>query len=142
MSSTTSLVLLTKANAAIVPAGVSGGVNVFVSNTTDVVLDVDGYFAPVSGSTLAFYPLTPCRVADTRNLNGPLGGPYLGGGVPRDFPVLMSNCGIPNSAQAYSFNFTAVPHVPLGYLTVWPTGQNQPQVSTLNAPTGTTTANA
>jgi len=131
-----------KANAAIVPAGTSEAVSVFASNTTDVVLDVDGYFAPVSGSTLAFYPLTPCRVADTRNLNGPLGGPYLGGGVPRDFPVLMSNCGIPNSAQAYSFNFTAVPHVPLGYLTVWPAGQQQPGVSTLNAPTGTTTANA
>jgi len=131
-----------KANAAIVPAGVSGGVNVFVSNTSDVVLDIDGYFAPVSGSTLAFYPLAPCRVADTRNSNGPLGGPFLSGGMPRDFPVLMSNCGIPNSAQAYSFNFTAVPHVPLGYLTVWPAGQDQPLVSTLNAPTGTTVANA
>src|SRR5271165_6041016 len=133
-----------KANAAIVPAGVSGGVNVFVSNTSDVVLDIDGYFAPVSGSTLAFYPLAPCRVADTRNSDGPLGGPFLSGGMPRDFPVLMSNCGIPNSAQAYSFNFTAVPRNgnPLGYLTVWPTGQNQPLVSTLNAPTGTTVANA
>ena len=134
----------TKANAAIVPAGYSGAVSVFVSNTTDVVLDIDGYFAPVSGSTLAFYTLPPCRVADTRNSNGPLGGPYLSGGTPRDFPVLMSNCGIPNSAQAYSFNFTAVPRNgnPLGYLTVWPTGQNQPLVSTLNAPTGTTVANA
>src|SRR5271165_2895000 len=133
-----------KANAAIVPAGVSGGVNVFVSNTSDVVLDIDGYFAPVSNSTLAFYPLTPCRVADTRNPNGPLGGPYLSGGVPRDFPILQSNCMIPNSAQAYSFNFTAVPRngIPLGYLTVWPAGQSQPLVSTLNAPTGTVVANA
>ena len=131
-----------KANAAIVAGGYEGAVSIFVSNTTNVVLDIDGYFTLAGNSTLAFYPLPPCRVADTRNPNGPLGGPYLGGGVPRDFPVLMSNCGIPNSAQAYSFNFTAVPHVPLGYLTVWPTGQNQPQVSTLNAPTGTTTANA
>ena len=39
----------------------------YVTNTTNVVLDINGYFAPVSGSTLAFYPLTPCRVADTRN---------------------------------------------------------------------------
>src|SRR5271165_1468196 len=133
-----------KANAAIVPAGVSGGVNVFVSNTTDVVLDIDGYFTLAGNSTLAFYALPPCRVADTRNPNGPLGGPYLTGGTPRDFPILQSQCGIPNSAQAYSFNFTAVPQNgnPLGYLTVWPAGQDQPLVSTLNAPTGTVVANA
>ena len=31
---------------------------------------------------------------------------------------------------------------PLGYLTVWPKGENQPVVSTLNAPTGTIVANA
>ena len=58
-----------KANAAIVPAGANGAVSVFASNTTNVVLDIDGYFAPVGGSTLAFYPLPPCRVADTRNAN-------------------------------------------------------------------------
>ena len=67
----------------------------FVTDTTDLILDIDGYFAPVSGSTLAFYPLTPCRVADTRNAQGELGGPYLTGGVPRDFPVLTSTCSIP-----------------------------------------------
>ena len=36
------------ANAAIVPAGVSGGltgaISVFVSNATDVIIDVNGYF--------------------------------------------------------------------------------------------------
>ena len=51
----------------------SGAVSVYVTNTTDVVLDIDGYFAPVSGSTLAFYPLTPCRVVDTRNGTFPPG---------------------------------------------------------------------
>ena len=68
-----------KANAAIVPAGVSGAVSVYVTNTTDVILDIDGYFAPPSQSTLTFYPLPPCRVADTRNTNGDLGGPYFEG---------------------------------------------------------------
>ena len=134
-----------KANAAVVVAGVNGAVSVFVSNTSDVVLDIDGYFAPASQSTLAFYPLTPCRVADTRNANLPsgLGPPSMMGGAPRDFPVLQSSCfhGI-SSPVAYSFNITAVPHVPLGYLTVWPAGQSQPGVSTLNSPTGTVVANA
>ncbi len=41
------------ANAAIVPAGTAGSVNVFVSNTTDLVLDINGYYAPQSGITLA-----------------------------------------------------------------------------------------
>jgi uncharacterized repeat protein (TIGR03803 family) len=137
-----------KANAAIVSAGNNAGsVSVFATDTTNVVLDIDGYFAPASDTTLAFYPLPPCRVADTRNPNGPLGGPYLQGGVNRDFPILdASACNIPNSAQAYSLNFTAVPHGSLGYLTVCPTpsdpSQNCPQVSTLNANEGKVTANA
>jgi hypothetical protein len=133
-----------KANAAIVRAGVSGAVSVYVSNTTNVVLDIDGYFAPTNGSTLAFYPLTPCRVLDTRKANGDLGGPYLQGQQERDFPVLSSDCQIPSSAQAYSMNFTAVPvqGQPLGYLTVWPTGQSKPLVSTLNNLTATIVANA
>ena len=58
-----------KANAAIVPAGDQGAISIYVTNTTDVVLDINGYFAPASGSTLAFYPLAPCRVADTRHAN-------------------------------------------------------------------------
>ena len=99
-----------KANAAIVPAGASGAVNVFVSNTTNVVLDIDGYFAPVGNSTLAFYPLTPCRVLDTRKPNGPLGGPFLSANQERDFPVLDSPCIPPNvNAAAYSLNVTVVP---------------------------------
>ena len=135
-----------KANAAIVAAGTSGAIRIFASNATDVVLDIDGYFVAVPDpSAYAFFPLTPCRVADTRTTNGPLGSPYLSGGRQRDFPVLAAtSCGIPNSAIAYSLNFAAIPRLgaPLGYLTVWPTGESQPLVSTLNALTGTVTANA
>jgi hypothetical protein len=134
----------TKANAAIVPAGTpGGGVSVYVTQTTNVIIDINGYFKPADGSTLEFYPVTPCRVADTRNPDGPLGGPHLTGGIERDFPVLSSSCQLPASAVAYSLNFTAVPlsgH--LGFLTVWPQGLTRPTVSTLNDPTGTTVANA
>ena len=136
-----------KANAAIVPAGVSGAISFYVTNTTDLILDIDGYFVPSNPSTLAFYPLAPCRVADTRNPDGPLGGPYLMAKTNRDFPVQdASACNIPSSAQAYSLNFTAVPHGFLGYLTVCPTpadpNQNCPVVSTLNSYGGQVTANA
>jgi uncharacterized repeat protein (TIGR03803 family) len=135
-----------KADAAIVPAGSGGEVSVYVTNTTDVILDIDGYFAPVSSSTLAFYPLPPCRVVDTRVATFPpgLGPPSLSALTPRDLPVLLSPC-IPTGINpaAYSFNFTVVPggH-PVGYLSAWPTGQSQPVVSTLNDQTGTIVANA
>ena len=133
-----------KANAAIVPAGNSSSISVYATDTTDVVLDIDGYFVPANDAALAFFPLTPCRVVDTRDDNGPLGGPYLHDRQTRDFPVLASTCNIPAGAQAYSMNFTALPRygASLGYLTAWPSGQQKPYVSTLNAPTGTVVANA
>jgi uncharacterized repeat protein (TIGR03803 family) len=133
-----------KANATITPAGTSGGVSVYASDATQFILDIDGYFVPAGTSTsgLEFFPLTPCRIADTRNATGALGGPSLTGGVGRAFPVQSSSCGIPSTAKAYSLNITAVPHGRLGYLTTWPTGQAQPVVSTLNSSTGEVTANA
>ena len=139
-----------KANAAIVGAGYHGTVNVYAANTTDVLLDIDGYFASPGASTLQFYRLTPCRVADTRKSSFPagLGTPHLSANVQRNFPLLAGNCSIPSTAQAYSLNFTAVPYPggsghPLGYLELWPTGQMpQHAVSTLNNTTGTIVANA
>lgn len=134
----------TKAVAAIVPAGVSGSVSVFVTDESHVVLDINGYFIDkgASGSALAYYPVAPCRVFDTRGAVGPLGGPSLAGNSSRDLPVLTSTCNLPTNAQAYVFNITAVPHGPLWFVTTWPTGQNKPWVSTLNAPTGTVVANS
>jgi hypothetical protein len=132
-----------KANAAIVPAGSNGGVSVFVTNSTQVILDIDGYFVSKgTASALAFYPVTPCRLVDTRNAAGSLGGPSLVAGSSRSFPLLSGNCGLPAGAQAYSLNVTSIPKGPLSYLTMWPSGQSQPLVSTLNAVTGTVTANA
>jgi Divergent InlB B-repeat domain len=139
-----------KANAAIVPAGTSGAVSVYVTNTTDVILDIDGYFQAPGAGTYQFYPLTPCRVVDTRTgSNQPqgLGPPSFGAMETRPLPVLSSPClhNLNPPPQAYSFNATVVPAPAgqqLGYLTLWPMGQDQPLVSTLNNPTATVVANA
>jgi len=132
-----------KANAAIVPAGSNGSVSVYVTNATDVILDIDGYFVAATGSNnLAFYPVAPCRIADTRLPAGLFGGPSMAGGQTRSFAIPNASCGIPAAAQAYSLNMTVVPAGPLAFLTTWPAGQTQPSVSTLNAFTGTVTANA
>ena len=133
-----------KANAAIIPAGINGAVSFYASDDTDLVLDINGYFIPASGNSgLDFFPLTPCRIADTRNAASAFGSPSLVPLLERDFPILRSTCNVPTLAQAYSFNVTAVPdNTPLYYVTMWPTGRIQPLVSTLNAPTGAVTANA
>ena len=143
VSTLNSLDMLIKANAAFVAAGAGGGVSVFVTGATDVVIDINGYFAEPAGSAgLEFYLVPPCRVMDTRNSAGPLAGPALTQGETRTVPVPASACGIPVNAGAYSLNLTVVPPAALGYLTVWPTGDPMPVVSALNAPTGATTANA
>jgi hypothetical protein len=132
-----------KSNAAIMPAGTNGAITVFATDNTHVILDITGYFAPgTDTSGLAFYPLTPCRIADTREAAGPLGAPSMQASEIRRFPILSSSCNVPSVAQAYSLTFTVVPKGPLSFLTAWPSGKSQPNVSTLNAPTATVVANA
>ena len=58
-------------NAAIVPAGTDGAISLYASGDTDVVIDINGYFAAPGGQAQAFYPLAPCRVADTRAMASP-----------------------------------------------------------------------
>jgi len=130
------------ANAAIVPAGAAGGISVFVSDASDVIIDINGYFATPNTAALAFYSATPCRIVDTRNPTGAFGGPMLSAAQTRSFAVPASACNIPSNAQAYSLNVTVVPPFGLGYLTIWPAGQPQPGVSTLNSLDGRIVANA
>jgi hypothetical protein len=125
------------ANAAIVPAGTAGQISVFASNDTDLVIDINGYFAAPGSGGLDLFTLAPCRVLDTRN---PPGAPPFSG-------MIVANAGasscLPqgNAAQAFVLNATAVPPGPLGFLALWPDGQTQPLVSTLNALDGAITSN-
>jgi hypothetical protein len=133
------------ANAAVVPAGTDGAINVFVTNQTHVIIDINGYFAAGALTSLPFYPVPPCRVMDTRageGKTGPFGPPTPGPNTTREVPIPQSTCNIPANAKGYSLNITVVPNGPLSYLTVWPTGQAQPLVSTLNSFEGKVVANA
>jgi hypothetical protein len=132
------------ANAAVVPAGAGGAVSFFASNTTDVIVDINGYFAAPRAPGLNFYTVNPCRAVDTRNANGAFGGPVVAGSETRNFPLSQSACGLPGypTAQAYSLSITVVPQGVLGYLSTWPAGATQPLVSTLNAWKAIAVANA
>jgi parallel beta-helix repeat protein len=87
-----------------------------------------------------FHTLTPCRIADTRNPNGPYGGPALAASVDRSF-TLAGTCGIPPTAQAVSLNFTVTGSTGPGHLTVYPAGSPIPLASTMNFSAGQTRAN-
>jgi len=131
------------ANAALVPAGTNESISVSVTDPTDVVLDVDGYFGQPGGAgALAFYPVAPCRLTNTLNPAGTFGGPFMAAGTTRSFAIPAGACPVPSTAVAYSLNVTVVPVGPLSWLTAWPTGSAQPFVSTLNSWDGTVVANA
>ena len=131
------------AHAAIVPSGTNESISVFVTDPTDVILDISGYFGQPGGAgALSFYPVTPCRVADTRNAAGPFGGPEMGAGSTRSFAMPAGGCSVPPTAAAYSVNVTVVPDGVLSYLNAWPAGSPQPLVSTLNSWDGSVVANA
>jgi hypothetical protein len=142
-----------KANAAIVTGGTDGQVSVYVSNTADVILDVSGYFVAEVAvpPTNTFFPITPCRVIDTRVSNGTLGAPSLVTMQQRNFVLSLSSCNLPQAPTevggAYSVNVTVIPknNKPVGYVTVWGTSVTQPTpptTSTINDTTGTVVANA
>jgi hypothetical protein len=86
-------------DAAIMPAGTGGAISVFASNTTDLVMDIDGYFTTATAAS-QFYPVTPCPVVDTRNATGTFAGPSLAGNTSRTFPLPSSSCNLPPTAQA------------------------------------------
>ena len=131
------------ANAALVPAGSNGSISAFVTNPTDVILDINGYFGQPGGAgALSFYPVTPCRVADTRWPAGPFGGPEMTAVSTRSFAIPASGCYVPSTAAAYSVNITVVPDARLSFLSAWPAGLAQPVVSTLNSWDGSVVANA
>jgi len=93
---------------------------------------------------LDFYTVTPCRICDTRlSPNGPFAGPAQAAVTDREYAVASSPCmASVTSAAAYSINATVIPSGPMGFLTLWPSGQSRPTVSTLNALDGAITSNA
>ncbi|MBL8229134.1 MAG: hypothetical protein JNL98_11680, partial [Bryobacterales bacterium] len=134
------------ANSAIVKAGAGGAISLYVSDNTDLLIDVAGYFTDNPAiSNLVYYPLTPCRVIETRSLYrepGPFGAPSLASRQTRRFRFPASSCPVPANAVAYSMTITAVPQGPLQFLTAWPAGAAQPNVSSINSPAGRVLANS
>ena len=60
---------VTVANAAIAAGGQDEEVTIYTNADSDLAIDINGYFGTNSGG-LSLYPVTPCRVLDTRSNNG------------------------------------------------------------------------
>lgn len=90
---------------------------------------------PLAAQPYQFYPLTPCRVVDTRNATATNGGPWLGT-TARDFQI-RGNCGVPLQARAAVLNITVTAATANSWLIIWPSGQAKPWVSAINFDTAT-----
>jgi len=137
------------ANSAIVKAGAAGAISVYASDNVDIIIDISGYFTDnPQVSNLVFYRLTPCRVIDTRIVYRPtvgaFGPPSLNARQTRRFRFPQTPyCSIPASARAFSVTITLVPpSAPVQFLTAWPAGASQPNISNINSPAGRILANS
>ena len=111
------------------------------NNTSETV--ANGGLTVVNGAInigKSFSTVAPCRVIDTRDPDGSLGGPALVGGSARTF-VVVNQCGIPADATDVSVNVTITGPTGDGHLTFYPTGVSPPLVSTINYRAGQTRAN-
>jgi hypothetical protein len=82
----------------------------------------------------SFFPLTPCRVIDTRGPTGPQGGPALAANTVRSFAIInINSCGVPTTAKAAAINITAILATDAGDLRVFPYQQSPvPLASVIN----------
>jgi hypothetical protein len=112
------------------------------AGSTDVIADLEGYFAPTGGNFGGHVALTPARITDTRTGSGkPNAGSHLGPGVKLDIQVTGAG-GVPSTGvSAVVLNFTVTNTTATSFLTVWPKGELRPTASNLNWVAGRTIAN-
>jgi hypothetical protein len=105
----------------------------------DVLGDIAGYYQ--NGVGASYYPISPCRVFDSRTGGGDcwptflssLAGPLLSTVPVRlQLPGSLGVAGIPAAAKAVAFNLTVVNASTPTYLTVFPADHSLPTVSNIN----------
>ncbi len=117
----------------------AGAFKIFVQNTTDIVVDVTGYYAPPGAGGLYFHPLPkPVRLLETRAGFGGCFNP--GAPLPGSAETAQQARGpcdgvtIPNAALAIVGNATTVnPQGPgFPFLTLFPADATRPLVASSN----------
>lgn len=80
-----------------------------------------------------YFPITPCRVFDSRD---GAGTPLTGQATPGRQITVKTNCGIPADASALAYNVTVVVPTGNGFLTLYPSDESLPTVSSINFQSG------
>ena len=119
-----------------------GAFKIYVTTTTNVVVDVTGYYAPPGAGGLYFHPLPkPIRLMDTRSTatNGcNLPGAPISAMTETTQGAHLTCDGvtIPTSARAIVGNATVVAPGSNGFLTLFPANATRPFVATSNYRSG------
>jgi hypothetical protein len=131
-----------RANLVVAPVGPDGQVSIFVSSKAHVIADVQGWFSQDPG----FTSLQPARLLDTRAGAETVDGAQSGRGALNadgviELPVVARGSVPATGAGAVVLNVTAIGETDGGFVTVFPAGSPQPNVSNINYPAGQPTAN-
>lgn len=119
-------------------SNVDGSFKIFAFNTTEVVVDVTGYYAPPAPGGLYFHPLPhPVRLLETRagqSVGCFLPGAPLQAGATRTQQArgVCDGVTIPNTALAVVGNATVVLPQGPGFITLYPSNAAQPLVASGN----------
>ena len=120
-----------------------GAFKIFVSSTTNVVVDVTGYYAPPTPSGLYFHPLPkPIRLLDTRlgatGCNTPETPIQAATDTLQSGHLTCDGVTIPAAARAIVGNATVVSPASNGFLTMFPADATRPFIATSNYRLGQT----
>jgi hypothetical protein len=118
-----------------VKVGDGGRVCAYSLGAVDLVVDVNGWWG--SAGRYAYTPVTPFRLADTRE---GLGASRLDAGSTMRVSAVGIG-GVPGGARAVAANITVVDPAAAGFVTVWPCG-DRPLASTGNYQAGAVRPNA
>ncbi len=129
------------ANMVVAKLGANGKISIFnASGSTDVLVDVVGYYSDGRTAGASYFPLSPRRVLDTRSGAGGTRGAI---GAQRSISLQVTGAGgVPSTGvSAVVLNVAGVSPTAGTFLTVWPDGTARPTVSSLNLRPGDSRAN-
>jgi RHS repeat-associated protein len=142
------------ANTVMVKVGTGGKINLAASNTTDLLVEVDGWYASPAGQAngTLFNAVQPVRLMDTRTAPNRVGNcgagvntcTTLASGGTQTLTVAGTGAqipGIPANATAVAVNVTPINQTQAAYLTVGPADAPLPVASNVNWQAGKAVSN-
>lgn len=128
-------------NGVVSKIGAGGKVCLYVSNATQLLADIGGYFTDAS----PFRPLLPARLLDTRSAGETVDGVGQGGGAAAPGSItevqVTGRADVPGDAAAAVLNVTVTEAGGPGFVTAFPCGTTPPTASNLNFAQGSTVPN-